>query len=111
MFRMPGQQRACYPARTIRTRIPRSSMKFSSLACAACTSAPLLLALVLPADELAFRPAANSEASKTLKIDAEFNVTSASAMVDGQPLPGEMLDELKSKSLILNMLVGVTEKY
>ena len=50
-------------------------MKFSRLALPACISAPLFLALALPADDLSFHPAANTEVAKTLKLDLEMNVS------------------------------------
>lgn len=86
-------------------------MNLSRLASLACISAPLCLALTLPADELAFRPAAKSEVSKTLKIDLELSVTDASFSMNGEPGPPEATDSLKENSLILNLLVGVTDKY
>lgn len=86
-------------------------MKLPSLAKLALISAPFVLAFTLPADDLSFHPAANSEVSKTLKLDAEFSVTEISATMNGTPLPEEMLDEVKSGSLIANMIIGVTEKY
>lgn len=86
-------------------------MKLSSLALLACTTAPFVLALSLPADDLSFHPKANAEVSKTLKLDLEMNVTEVSVTMNGNPLPGEALDEVKSSSLIGNMLVSVTEKY
>lgn len=85
-------------------------MKISSLAFLACTSAPLLLALSLPADELTFHPAANAEAAKTLKIDAEINVTEASMTMNGNPMPGG-IEQLTENALLMNMVIGVTEKY
>lgn len=85
-------------------------MKFSRLALLACISAPLVLALALPADDLSFHPAANTEVAKTLKLDLELNVTEASATLHGKPMPPELLDQIK-QTLIANMVIGVTEKY
>ncbi len=85
-------------------------MKFSRLALLSCISAPLVLALALPADDLSFHPAANTEVAKTLKLDLEMNVTEASANFNGQELPAEALEQIK-QTLIANMVVGVTEKY
>jgi hypothetical protein len=86
-------------------------MKLSRLALLACTSLPLLLALSLPADDLSFHPAANTEAPKTLKIDMELNVKEMAFLIDGQPMPGDPLGQVTENALIVNMLVGVTEKY
>lgn len=86
-------------------------MKVSSLCLLACTSAPLLFAFALPADDLSFHPAANSDFSKTLKVNLEMNITDASMTMNGEPLPGEAVESLKSNSLTVDMLVGVTEKY
>lgn len=86
-------------------------MKLLRLAPLACTSLPLLLALSLPADDLTFHPAANSEVAKTLKLDLEINVKEASLTVDGNPMPVEQLNELTDKALIVNMVVGVTDKF
>ncbi|MDZ4771505.1 MAG: hypothetical protein SGI72_00070 [Planctomycetota bacterium] len=85
-------------------------MKFSRLALLACISAPLVVALALPADDLSFHPAANTEVAKTLKLDIEMNVTEASADFNGQQLPPDVIDQIK-QSLIANMVIGVTEKY
>ena len=85
-------------------------MKISSLAFLACTPAPLLLALSLPAEDLTFHPAANTEVAKTLKLDLEVNISEASMTMNGEPLPGAP-DELTKNALIMNMVVGVTEKY
>lgn len=85
-------------------------MKISSLAFLACTSAPLLLALTLPADELSFHPAANAEIAKTLKIDAEINISEATVTMNGEPIPGAA-DSMTESALLMNMVIGVTEKY
>jgi hypothetical protein len=85
-------------------------MKLSRLAPLACTTLPLLLALSLPADQLSIHPAANSEVAKTLKIDLEINVKDASMSVDGTPQEGP-LDQITESALIVNMVVGVTEKF
>ncbi|MBL8857810.1 MAG: hypothetical protein JNL28_04800 [Planctomycetes bacterium] len=86
-------------------------MKFSRLALLACSAAPLVLALSLPADDLSFHPSANTEVAKTLKLDVEMRITEASATANGEPIPPEFLDSIKENSLIANMLIGVTEKY
>src|SRR5690349_16418073 len=105
----------CYPpARTrlfVGSNLLRSSMKLSRLAPLACTTLPLLLALSLPADDLSFHPAANSEVAKTLKIDLEVNIKEASLTLDGNPMPVEQLDSITDKSLIVNMVIGVTDKF
>jgi hypothetical protein len=85
-------------------------MKFSRLALPACIATPLFLAFALPADDLSFHPAANTEVAKTLKLDLEMNVTEASATFNGQQLPPEALEQIK-ETLIANMVIGVTEKY
>ncbi len=86
-------------------------MKLSRLALLACTPLPLLLALSLPADELSFHPAANVEAPKTLQIDMEMNIKEMSFTMEGQPVPGDPLAQVTENALIVNMIVGVTEKY
>jgi hypothetical protein len=86
-------------------------MNLSRLATLACTSAPLLLALTMPADEIAFKPAANSEVSKTLKVDLELGVKDLTFTMNGEPGPEGALDELKQNSLVVNMLIGATDKY
>jgi hypothetical protein len=86
-------------------------MKFSSLSFAAVLSAPLLLALAMPADDLSFHPAAKSEAAKTLTINVEMNIKDASFTMNGEPIPGDALDSIKENSLIMNMSAGVTDKY
>lgn len=85
-------------------------MKISSLAFLACTSAPLLLALSLPADELAFHPAANFEVAKTLKLDAELNISEASMTMNGEPVPG-FAEQLTENAVLMNMVIGVTENF
>jgi hypothetical protein len=86
-------------------------MKLSRLAPLACTTLPLLLALSLPADDLSFHPAANSEVSKTLKVDMEMNVKELSFTIDGNPMPGDPLGQVTENALLVNMLVGVTDKF
>lgn len=85
-------------------------MKLSTPLLMALSAAPLVLSMALPADDLSFHPAANTEVAKTLKLDIEARITEVSAVAQGESIPDEMLDEIK-QTLIGNLVVGVTEKY
>ena len=85
-------------------------MKLSTPAWMAAVAAPFVLSMALPADEVSFHPAANSEVAKTFKLDLEAHIVDISAELNGESMPPEMLDEMK-QTLITNLVVGVTEKY
>lgn len=85
-------------------------MKLSTPALMAAFAAPLVLSLALPADDLSFHPAANTEVAKTLKLDIDAHILDVSAEFNGESIPPEVLDEIK-QTLIGNLVVGVTEKY
>lgn len=86
-------------------------MKLSRLGLLACTPVPLLLALTLPADDLSFHPAANAVSPKTLSVDLEMTIEDVSMTVDGQPMPMDDMGGMSDASLIMNMVIGVTETY
>jgi hypothetical protein len=77
---------------------------------AALAGAPLLLALALLADELAFRPKADLEAKKTLKITAELKPEKVEMTVNGEVQPKESMEGVDQTSQA-KLEVGVSDKY
>jgi hypothetical protein len=85
-------------------------MKLSTLSFGALVALPVLFAFALPADELAFRPAAGSTIKKKLELDMEMSLVDASMTMNGEPMPAG-LEEIKGQTMLLGMVVGVGETY
>lgn len=77
----------------------------------AASAALLVLAFTPVADTLSFAPAANDKAAKKLTVEGEFSLTDVSMTLNGEPVPGGGLDELTSKTFLMNLAVGVTDTY
>lgn len=85
-------------------------MKLSTLPLAA-SAALLALAFTPVADTLSFAPAANEKAAKKLTVEGEFSLADVSMTLNGEPVPGGGLDELTSKTFLMNLAVSVTDTY
>ena len=70
-----------------------------------------LLALALPADEVAFHPKADLELKKELKVTAEFKQEKVTATVNGEPAPPDSFGDLGDKPAIVKLAVDATDKY
>lgn len=81
-----------------------------TILCAAFTL-PLTLALAAVADDVSFHPASSTKVEKELRIEAELQLKDLSASMNGEPMPGEMLDQLAAQSILLSLGVDVTETF
>jgi len=77
----------------------------------ACLAAPLALGLTFVAEELAFHPTKDATSRKALTIAGEFRVSGVSFTVNGEPMPGEMLEQITSASILVDLAVDVTEVF
>ncbi len=74
-------------------------------------AAPLLLALALPADEVAFHPKPDLELKKELKITAELKPEKIVCTVNGEPAPSENFGGLNEQPVRFKLVVAATDKY
>jgi len=72
---------------------------------------PLTLGLAFVADDLSFHPAKDHKSQKELRIDGEFRVKEASFTVNGEPMPGEMIDQVTSQDMLLSLAIDATETF
>jgi len=86
-------------------------MKTHSSFSLAILAIPLTLGFAAVADDLSFHPAKDAKSQKELRIEAEFRVQEASLTVNGEPLPGEMLDQIKSQEILISLAIDATETF
>ncbi len=86
-------------------------MKTHSSFVLALLAIPLTLGLAAVADDLSFHPAKDAKSQKELRIEGEFRVKEASLTVNGEPLPGEMLDQITSQEILISLAVDATETF
>lgn len=86
-------------------------MKTTSAFFLAALAIPLTLGLASVADDLSFHPPKDAKSQKQLRIEAEFRVKEASFTVNGEPMPGEMVDQLTSQEMLLSIAVDATETF
>jgi hypothetical protein len=91
--------------------LPTEPLRMKTLRLPTLLAVPFLLALAPSADELSFHPAKDAKSKKTLAIEVELNVKDASFSVNGDPMPAEALDQIKSQALLLDLSVGATETF
>lgn len=86
-------------------------MKIQSSFAFAVLAIPLTLGLAAVADDVSFHPAKDAKSQKELRIEGEFRVKDASFTVNGDPVPAEVLDQIKSQELLLSLAVDATETF
>ncbi len=72
---------------------------------------PLTLAFAAAADDLSFHPAKGEKVEKELRVEGEFHVKDVSVTVNGDPLPGEALDQISSMDLLLSLGIDASETF
>lgn len=72
---------------------------------------PLTLAFAAVADDVSFHPAKETKSAKELRIEAEFRVKEASFTMNGEPMPGEMMDQIASQEFLLSLAIDATETF
>ncbi len=72
---------------------------------------PLTLGLAAVADDVSFHPASSTKVEKELRVEAELQLKDLSATMNGEPLPGEMLDQLGAQSILISLGIDVTETF
>ena len=77
----------------------------------ALLSIPLVVGFAFVADELAFHPAKDAKTQKELRMEAEFKVEEASFTVNGEPMPGEVLDQVMAQEILLSLAIDATETF
>lgn len=77
----------------------------------ACLSIPLVVGFAAVADELAFHPGKDVKTQKELRMEAEFKVEEASFTVNGEPMPGEVLDQVMAQEILISLAIDATETF
>lgn len=86
-------------------------MKLTHTILLASLTIPLTLAFAVVADDVSFHPASATKVEKELHVEAELQLKDMSATMNGEPLPGEMLDQLGSQAILLSLGIEVTETF
>jgi len=87
------------------------TIKTRHLFTTALVAAPLLLALDLRGDALAFHPEAGSSVDKELVIAGAMYIDDVILNVDGEEMPAEMLGDMTDMALELELTEEVTDEY
>ncbi|MCY2960635.1 MAG: hypothetical protein NTY35_10760 [Planctomycetota bacterium] len=86
-------------------------MKTKSAYLFAVLAIPLTLGLAAVADDVSFHPAKDVKSQKELRIEGEFRVKEAAFTVNGEPMPGEMLEQITSQEMLLSIAIDATETF
>ncbi len=86
-------------------------MKNTRVYALACLTIPLVVGLAAVADELTFHPGKDAKTQKELRMEAEFKVEEASFTVNGEPMPGEVLDQVMAQEILLSLAIDATETF
>lgn len=86
-------------------------MKHTNAYFLAVLGIPLTLGLASLADDVSFHPAKDLASQKELRIEAELAVKEASMTFNGEPVPGDSIEQLTAQQLLLNIAIDVTETF